>query len=263
MVKPFLKWVGGKTQIIDQVIQEFPDDIENYWEPFLGGGSVLLQALASNKIKGQVFASDINKDLIELYLTIQNNCEQFIKDVHTLEEKYNLAENKEDYYYSMRMDFNKQRDSVKFIFLNKTCFRGVYREGPKGFNVPFGHYKNVNIIDDENIRLVSKLIKKVHFSHASFEYISPSKGDFVYLDPPYAPINVTSFVGYTAKGFTEHQKLFDFCKSFPCKWLMSNASVPLVRETFAGHPTKVISCRRAINSKNPESRADEVLVKNL
>jgi len=162
----------------------------------------------------------------------------------------------------MRMDFNKQRDSVKFIFLNKTCFRGVYREGPKGFNVPFGHYKNVNIIDDENIRLVSKLIKNVHFNHASFEYISPGKGDFVYLDPPYAPINVTSFVGYTAKGFTEHQQLFDFCKSFPCKWLMSNASVPLVRETFAGHLMKVISCRRAINSKNPESRADEVLVKN-
>ena len=136
-MKPFLKWVGGKTQIIDTIMNNFPDEIQDYYEPFLGGGSTLLAALSSEKIKGQVFASDINKNLINLYKEIQNNCEQFISDVHTLENEYHYyrdtkdgnrkaitlenVDSKESYYYFIRNQFNKNQDSSKFIFLNKVC----------------------------------------------------------------------------------------------------------------------------------------------
>ena len=279
-MKPFLKWVGGKTQIIDTIINNFPNEIQDYYEPFLGGGSTLLAALLSEKIKGQVFASDVNKNLINLYKEIQNNCEQFISDVHLLETEYHYysdtkdgnrkattledVDSRESYYYFIRNQFNKNQDSAKFIFLNKVCFRGVYREGPNGFNVPYGNYKNVIVINDDHIRQVSHLISRVNFIHASFEDVleNPKTGDFVYMDPPYVPINVSSFVGYTADGFNKHQQLFEKCNKIKCKWLMSNSDVPVVRNSFLNHPIEIVSCRRAINSKNPESRVNEVLVKN-
>ena len=164
------------------------------------------------------------------------------------------------------------KGTAMLIFLNKTCFRGVYREGPNGFNVPFGHYKNPKIFDSEHLETVSELVQGVVFARAAFaDSLSGIRpGSFAYLDPPYAPANTTSFVGYTEDGFDEknHKHLFKMCDDLArdgVSLVMSNADVPLVRTNFPEdrYSTTVISCRRAINSKNPASRANEVIVRSL
>jgi len=298
ITKPFLKWVGGKTQIIDKVLALFPKEIQSYHEPFLGGGSVLLALLSQIKSKkiqvnGTIYASDLNSNLVGLYKNIQSKPEDFLKEVKTLLETYekitgtlvnrratNLEEattSQESYYYWIRSRFNalNKEDratplgSAMFIFMNKTCFKGVYREGPNGFNVPFGHYKNPGVLEEEHVRQISALIKDVVFTcqpfSLSLQKVQP--GDFVYLDPPYAPENEKSFVGYTASGFSlkEHQDLFKdtrvLCTN-GAKMLMSNADVKLVKDAFPAptYQTQIVSCRRAINSKNPAAKTNEVLI---
>jgi DNA adenine methylase len=300
IVKPFLKWVGGKTQILDDVLCLYPREIQSYHEPFLGGGSVLLGLLSqikSGKIKvnGTLYASDLNQNLIALYKNVQEHCEDLIavlkirveifnkitgttvnRDAKTLEE---ASGSQESFYYFTRYIFNKMTKeerasivgSATFIFLNKTCFRGVYREGPNGFNVPFGHYKNPGILDEAHIRQVSLLVKDVVFTCQPFtdSLSKVSSGDFVYLDPPYAPENDKSFVGYTADGFAlkEHQALFKGISDLHTKGvklLMSNAEVKLVKDAFPEpvYKTKIVSCRRAINSKDPAAKTNEVLIRN-
>jgi len=291
--KPIIKWVGGKTQIIDKIIESFPNEINNYHELFLGGGSVLLallQNIEENKIKlnGNINAYDINETLISLYKNIQINPDNILIEIKKLIDIYsnikdtvinrkpkNLLESMtshESYFYWIRTLFNKLSQEQKntpigtayFIFLNKTCFRGVYREGPNGFNVPFGHYKNPEIINEEHVKRISKLIKNVNFYCSSFEksFEKINENDFIYLDPPYAPMNNTSFVGYTSSGFNleQHNLLFLTCKKF--KFLMSNADVELVKESFKDnkYKIKIILCKRSINSKNPESKINEVLI---
>jgi DNA adenine methylase len=298
IVKPFLKWVGGKTQILDEVLSQFPRIISNYHEPFLGGGSVLLGLLSYIRdkkitVSGTIYASDLNVNIINVYKTIQLNPEPLIEEVKLLINEYTECINKtevnrtpktkeeamtsqESYYYWIRSKFNSEEKqtiqaAARILFLNKTCFRGVYREGPKGFNVPFGNYSNPGILDEAHIREVSALIKNVVFTTAQFteslKKVEPD--DFVYMDPPYAPETETSFVGYTKDGFSleEHNKLFELCNIHTTKgvkWVMSNADVKLVRDIFQTpiYETKIIVARRAINSKNPEAKTNEVLIKN-
>lgn len=282
MEKPFLKWVGGKTQILDQVLEQFPKDMEQYHEPFLGGGSVLL-GLLSRKAKGDirvgtVFASDVNVGLISLYQNVQTRVEELLTVAQGLFAELDACTgltvnrkemtpdpSKETYYFSIRRRFNAvDRTTVEasamFLFLNKTCFRGVYREGPNGFNVPYGNYKTV-LLDADHLCRVSRLIQGVVFTAEPFQSAFQKVTGFVYVDPPYAPINSTSFVGYQASGFhlEDHQSLFQLCKQK--RFLMSNADVELVREAFLGYPMTVISCRRAIHSKNPETRTNELLIR--
>ena len=313
--KPFLKWVGGKTQIIDKVIEKFPKEINNYHELFLGGGSVLLALLslqAQQKliIKKKIYAYDINKALIYVYKHIQTNKDELYKYITLYINEYdsiiniiniinydNISEEevkknkkkkrnpltledakkyKESYYYWIRKIYNDSVDKTTikcaalFMFLNKTCFRGMYREGPKGFNVPYGHYKKTpTIITKEKLNIISELIKNVVFIHSDFSLSieKPVTGDFVYIDPPYAPINADSFVGYVSGGFglEKHKQLFCRMKEFKTKkikFAMSNANVKLVRDSFEGYKRDDIIVRRAIHSKNPGSTAKEVIIYN-
>jgi len=302
-VKPLIKWVGGKTQIIDKIIDNFPNVINNYHEVFLGGGSVmlaLLQNIENNKIKltGLINVYDINMSLIYLYKNIQNKSNEVLVEINKIITIYNNLKgdvinmkpknldegltSQESYFYWIRTEFNKLTQEQKnlpkgtayFIFLNKTCFRGVYREGPKGFNVPFGHYKNPEIINEEHVLVIKNLIKNVNFVHSTFENTfdiikkqqrdNNSENNFIYLDPPYAPENEKSFVGYTSKGFNleQHKLLFTICKDY--KFLMSNADVSLVLDNFNSPQYKIqkILCKRSINSKKPESKTNEVLIKS-
>ena len=302
-VKPLIKWVGGKTQIIDKIIDNFPNVINNYHEVFLGGGSVmlaLLQNIENNKIKltGSINVYDINMSLIYLYKNIQNKSNEVIVEINKIITIYNNLKgdvinmkpknldegltSQESYFYWIRTEFNKLTQEQKnlpkgtayFIFLNKTCFRGVYREGPKGFNVPFGHYKNPEIINEEHVLVIKNLIKNVNFVHSTFENTfdiikkqqrdNNSENNFIYLDPPYAPENEKSFVGYTSKGFNleQHKLLFTICKDY--KFLMSNADMSLVLDNFNSPRYKIqkILCKRSINSKKPESKTNEVLIKS-
>jgi DNA adenine methylase len=298
--KPFLKWVGGKTQILEHVLELFPKELQSYHEPFLGGGSVLLGVLSyvqagKLKLNGTIYASDLNSNLIGLYKNIQTNPDALITEVKKLIAEFSLCKgtevnrkattleeamtSPESYYFWIRSHFNAMTKeerattigSAMLLFMNKTCFRGLYREGPNGFNVPYGNYKNPSILDETHIREVSVLIKDVVFTCQSFEESlkKVEAGDFVYLDPPYAPEENTSFVGYTADGFTidAHKRLFKLCNEMNqknVKLLMSNADVKLVRDSFPSpaYTTKIIVCKRAINSKNPDAKTNEVLIKN-
>lgn len=292
--KPFLKWVGGKTQIMDDIISKVPKEMNNYHEPFLGGGSVLLTILSLQKsnllvIKNKIYAYDINNDLINVYKNIQNNKEELYNFINyyiteyggikgtvinrkstTIEE---AKTSKESYYYWMRynynnMDKNTVECSALFMVINKTCFRGMYREGPNGYNVPYGHYKKTpTIITEDDLNYISDLIKDVEFKQSTFtESIkNVEEGDFVYLDPPYAPENSKSFVGYVADGFAldTHKLLFDEIKKLKnVKFVMSNAKVNLVTDNFKNYKCDDIIARRAINSKNPGATTTEVIVYN-
>jgi DNA adenine methylase len=297
-IKPFLKWVGGKTQIIEDVINKFPKSMNNYHEPFLGGGSVLLALLSQKNedyiiIENKIYASDANENLINLYINIKDNVEEFIKEISKITKIYSklnsdgpvnrkplneeeALKSQESYYYYIRNIFNNSEPSVLksayFLFLNKTCFRGIYREGPNGFNVPFGHYKNVSIYEEEHLKEVSEIIQPVIFRKQSFveSFCYCENGDFVYLDPPYVPEKATSFVGYTSDGFdlTHHQNLFKICNVLikdNIKYLMSNSNTLLVVDSFKDQEKVSIDAivvRRAINSKSPDATTSEVLIKN-
>ena len=288
-MKPIIKWVGGKTQILDKVLGTFPREINNYHELFVGGGSVLLGILSNKDItvKGKVYAYDKNEKLINMYRQIQANprdvhehlLELFIiYDTRTGTEVNRKPQteqdgltSKESYYYWTRKKYNDlipdtPIHAATLIFLNKTCFRGVYREGPNGFNVPYGHYKSTPLVVplDELVK-IQDLIKNVIFKWCDFRDAfeqSVTGGDFIYADPPYAPENIKSFVGYTKDGFImdDHIDLFNLLKNSKITFTMSNAKVELVTNNFEGYTIKDVSARRAIHSKNPAALTTEVLV---
>lgn len=295
MTKPFLKWVGGKGRILDTVIGLFPTKIRNYHEPFLGGGSVLLSVLSSKHIQvsGTVYASDINFNLVTLYKNIQSHVDELIYELNLIKTEFDSSKDgtiinrnprniqealtsPESYYYWIRYIFNHlkgdDRVSVKasamVLFMNKTCFRGVYREGPHGFNVPYGNYKNPVLVDEDHLRTVANLIKHVVFTcedfSESFKRVKQGNLDFMYLDPPYVPETKKSFVSYTSLGFDsdKHTTLFDLFKNTGARILMSNSDVDSVRETFSSYTIHTVSCRRSINSKDPSSCTNEVLIAN-
>ena len=294
--KPIVKWLGGKSQIIDKLIADFPLEINNYHEPFLGGGSVLLALLSyvksgAIKIHGNIYACDLNESLIYMYKNIQTQHNSLYDTLKTLIVDYKECEReretKEAYYYLTRSRYNNLSlegkksilGSAMFIFLNKTGFRGMFRVGPNGFNVPYGHYSNPEIINKEHLDIVHNLIQGVIFECCDFTVSlmrpivasggSGDHSDFLYIDPPYAPETTTSFVGYTEKGFNieNHNKLFGLIHDLTYanyKVMLSNADVSLVRSNFTKdrYHTTPILCKRSINSKNPDAKAKEVIIMN-
>lgn len=276
-MKPIIKWVGGKTQIKDIILSKFPKKINNYYEPFIGGGSILIELLCKVK-NGEVevnkfYVSDINPRLINMYKQIQANPIWISEKLRLLEIDYKV--DPENFYYKIRDKFNGNittalNDAIYFIFLNKTCFRGLYRENSEGrFNTPFGHYKNPSFPDEESIRTLSDLIKDVKFEVRDFRFLDsgPVSGDFIYLDPPYYPINSTSFTSYSGVGFDEkcHKRLFRILRNLRKKsiyFILSNSWTDFVLQNFDENRfiIKKIECKRRINSKNPESTVSEVII---
>ena len=298
--KPFLKWVGGKGKLLDHILSKLPDEINNYHEIFLGGGSVLLAVLSLEqkneiKIKGSIYAYDLNKSLINCFNQVKNNPTKVINHLKNIVKEFksiqintlnlrgapnitidNYTNTREHYYYWIRDKFIKSRkntimSAAYFIFLNKTGFRGMYREGNNGnFNIPYGHKNTQNIpgiLDEKTILNVSKLIHNVTFICSDFsESLSlVEQEDFVYLDPPYAPENKHAFVGYTKEGFSleQHQTLFKKIKEIKnYNFIMSNSNVKLVKDAFNDYSIEEFVARRAINSKNPAAIAKEVIIYN-
>ena len=294
-IKPFIKWVGGKTQILEQVSKNFPNTMTNYHEPFVGGGSVLLHVLELQKenklhIEYKVYAYDTNIVLINTYKAIQNNLDSLVKNMTEFVNKYNNCEDiklekvsfnpeteeegllsKENYYYWLRKTFNTlDKNTIKacalFIVLNKLCFRGIYREGPNGFNVPYGHYKNPSIFSEIHLKKIQELIKDVVFNVSSFEISMRdiTDNDFVYFDPPYAPETSTSFVKYNKDGFNleQHKLLFKMINESNYKFVMSNSNEKLVLDNFKNYTIQKVECKRRVNSKKPQSTTMEVLIYN-
>ena len=294
--KPILKWVGGKTQIIDSIISKFPNEINNYREIFLGGGSVLfalLYYIKNNyiKIKGNIFAYDINEALINVYKNIQNNHIELYDCIQNIIKDFNECKNddinrnpenieeakksKENFYYWIRNKYNNLTDknniisSAMFIFLNKTCFRGIFRIGPNGFNVPYGNYKNPEIINKNHLEEIHNLIQNVIFECCdySISLTNIEIDDFIFLDPPYVPEIKTSFVGYTKDGFNlnNHMNLFKIIENLTNenrKLMLCNSDIDLVHETFNNYNIIEILCKRTINSKNPNAKTKELIIMN-
>ncbi len=223
IAKPFLKWAGGKGQLINTFDEMFPSElkegkIKTYIEPFVGGGSVLFHILQNYDIE-KAYINDINKELINCYRCIKADVNEVIKQLEVLEKEYLSCDDRTNYFYNVRdrynsihlngyYDFEKCAD---FIFLNHTCFNGLYRVNKSGkFNVPHGKYKNPLICDKENLLLCSKLLQKVEISFGSYEQVlsNADKNTFVYFDPPYRPlVENNSFVSYDKSGFDDNDQI--------------------------------------------------------
>lgn len=290
--KPFLKWAGGKTQLIDQIKEQLPTAIEEqsftFIEPFVGSGAILFWMLAEFPNLESVVINDINTDLTNCYLTIQNDVEKLIGILSKWEvEYYNLIENqqeKKEYYYVKRAEFNQRHSeqttqSALFIFLNRTCFNGLYRVNRKNeFNVPIGSYKKPQICNSENLRLVSKAVQNVTILNGDFsETIDyANENTFFYFDPPYKPLSETSsFNSYAQDEFNDAEqiRLKEFCDTLNEQnhhWILSNSDVKgkdpnnnFFDELYANFNIHRVNARRSINA-NPSKRGKltELLITN-
>ena len=273
LVKPFLKWAGGKRQLVPEIkANHLPEQFNTYYEPFLGGGALFLDLQPQHAL-----VSDSNSELI--------NCYQIIKDsVDELIEELSQHKNEREYYYDIR-DWDRSRDiynsktpvqrASRIIFLNKTCYNGLFRVNSQGqFNVPFGKYKRPNILDTDVLRAVSNYLNtsQVKILNTDFQTAveSAKKGDFVYFDPPYDPISDTaSFTGYDINRFKrdEQKRLketVDDLTARGCKVLVSNACTDFILDLYEqNYIVETVAATRAINSNAlKRGKVDEVLIRN-
>ena len=273
--RPFVKWVGGKARLIPELSKYFPKSYKTYYEPFVGGGAVFFH-LTPN----YAHISDLNPTLISAYLTIKNNVSSLIKALDELQYYYHgLAklDDKKTYFLELRNEYNRLspndfRKSVLLIFLNKTCFNGMYRENSKGgFNVPFGQHDKPTICDKKNLLEVSKVLSDIKISCSSYQNTTKNavKDDFVYFDPPYNPMSKTSsFTSYQAGGFSfKDQELlrneFKRLSDLGCNVMLSNSDTPLINELYKEFNIQKIYAARSINSKGSgRGKVPEVVITN-
>jgi len=273
--KPFVKWAGGKRQLIPQIEKHIPKKFSSYFEPFLGGGALLFHLFSENKnLKGSV--SDLNSDLVLSYVTIRDNLDGLLKSLQKHSDNY-FSDSK-SYYYSVRESNPKsQFEKVsRLLFLNRTCFNGLYRVNGKGkFNVPLGRYSNPNIVQEENLRSVNQFLNQnkiiIKCQDFSSTVEKAKKGDFVYFDPPYQPISKTAnFTSYTNRNFglNDLKRLAKVSNQLAKKGvnvLLSNSSSKQVRDLFSAKYWEIIKieANRAINSdSNKRTGHSELLIKN-
>jgi DNA adenine methylase len=276
--KPFIKWVGGKGKLIPELEKYFPKEFNRYYEPFVGGGALFFYLKQTKNIS---FSSinDINGKLITAYKQIQQNPEKLISLLKNIEAEYKKLslEDQEKYFYQKREFYNKENvdeliTTSHLIFLNKTCFNGMYRENSKGeYNIPFGDQKNPTICDEENILSVSKCLKNTEITSQSFEESVKNcqKGDFIYFDPPYYPINVTSsFTSYSKNSFgpKEQEKLRDVFASLAkrgCFVMLSNSNTSFINDLYKDFCINYLAAARSINSKGDKrGKIKEIIVTN-
>jgi DNA adenine methylase len=258
--KPFLKWAGGKARLIPQLEVHYPTSFNDYFEPFFGGGAVFF----SLKVSLSSYINDINDTLMDAYVHIRDEIEIIIPKLAKLESTYKKLslEQRQLFYYEQRSKFNSLKAgtqrTVLLIFLNKTCFNGLYRENNKGeFNVPFGKYTNPTICDAENLRAVSEKLKLTTITSVGYkEAVSKAKsGDFIYLDPPYEPLSTTSSFtayhenGFTSKDQTDLRDLFIELDKRGCYVMLSNSTAPLIKELYKDYKQIEVQAARNINAK--------------
>lgn len=255
--EPFLKWAGGKGQLLRQYEAYFPEKFNNYLEPFVGGGAVFFHLYNTGRLNNgkRIILIDSNDELINCYRVIKEDVGQLINLLNS-----SKFANKEKIFYRIRAEepTDKIERAARTIYLNKTCFNGLYRVNSKGkFNVPFGRYKNPVICNADNLRAVSMALKNVEILCDDFTACLEfaKKDDFVYFDPPYQPLNKTSsFTSYTKESFNEeHQKKLSelYCKldNRGCKVMLSNSDTRFIAKLYAGFKIKRVLAKRAINCK--------------
>ena len=291
VAKPFLKWAGGKGQLLDTFDKIFPQEliegkIKTYIEPFVGGGAVLFHILQNYKIeKAQI--NDINKELINCYRCIKADVEEVIKPLSILENKYLSSEDRAKYFYNVRERYNQihlnghydYEKCADFIFLNHTCFNGLYRVNKEGkFNVPHGKYKKPLICDKENLRLCSQLLQKVEISFGDYRQAlsNADKDSFVYFDPPYRPlIENNSFISYDKSGFDDNDQI-ELSQNYKkldrqnCLLMLSNSDPKNTNENdnffddlYKGFSIERVYAKRMINCQaNKRGNITEIVVMN-
>ena len=272
LVTPFVKWVGGKRQLLPTIKKIMPTtgSYKTYFEPFVGGGALLFDLEANNAI-----INDYNKELINVYNIIKDDVEALINDLRK-------HENNSEYFYAIRIvdreplfyNYSDIEKASRFIYLNKTCYNGLYRVNSAGqFNSPFGRYKNPNIVNESVLRAVSIYLNKSDVKIYSKDYSEilkmADKNSFVYIDPPYHPLsNTSNFTGYIPGGWNEHdqirlKKTCDSLNQRGVKFLLSNSSSEFIEELYSNYEILTIGAKRSINSDSSQrGEVDEFLIKN-
>lgn len=271
-IAPFVKWAGGKRQLLTQIKERMPEKYNNYFEPFVGGGAVTFALLPENAL-----INDINKALINAYRQICNAPEVFLKAIKKLDNE--MWEDGKEYYYFLREHYNDKLMKTEFdvelaalfVFINKHCFNGLYRVNGKGlFNVPYNNSRRVSV--DENLIMeISEYLQSVKIMDGDFEVACKEArgGDFVFIDSPYAPLNPTSFESYTKEGFDieSHKrlaKLFDELTARGCYCMLTNHNTDLINELYGnkGYRIDIVSVKRMINSDASNRVGEEVIICN-
>ena len=271
-IAPFVKWAGGKRQLLTQIKERMPEKYNNYFEPFVGGGAVTFALLPENAL-----INDINKALINAYRQICNAPEVFLKAIKKLDNE--MWEDGKEYYYFLREHYNDKLMKTEFdvelaalfVFINKHCFNGLYRVNGKGlFNVPYNNSRRVSV--DENLIMeISEYLQSVKIMDGDFEVACKEAkgGDFVFIDSPYAPLNPTSFESYTKEVFDieSHKrlaKLFDELTARGCYCMLTNHNTDLINELYGnkGYRIDIVSVKRMINSDSSNRVGEEVIICN-
>lgn len=286
VVRPFLKWAGGKGQLLEEIDRRLPmilktGEINTYIEPFVGGGAVFFYIAQRYEFIKKFYLFDINQDLIKCYNAIKENVDFLIEELKNLEGKFLRKDSsaQKDFYYRIRERFNCDKDPAKLIFLNKTCYNGLYRVNRKSeFNVPFGYYKRPTICAADNLRIVSEVLQKADIICGDFKdskaYID--RHSFMYLDPPYRPLSPTaSFTSYSKDDFTEADQIIlaNFCKKIDAKgakFLLSNSDPKnedptdsFFEDQYKEFTIDTVKATRLINCKaSGRGQINELLITN-